>query len=536
MLAIARTSTTLALLLAACGGSSSSARKVPEGAPAWVARGSRIVGNGIVGVGSVTGIQNPPLAQDTARNRARAEISRILEVYSASLMKDFQASTTAGDMSASDEAQNVEQAIKTFSAQLVKGAEGKDMWLDPRSGAWFALVELDFERSQRIAVAGSQMGAGLSEWVEKNGERVLKGLEADLAGPPARAAPAPAGVAPLSAAPLGGSQSPGAPAAGGPRPPWVDGACDRARYLCASAEGATPAAADASARGALALIFEANIRTVAESFQSAAKEVNSRTGSAWEEVERVSEHSMVRSEKVVPMSEIEARWQAPDGRTWSLAVIDRARAAATLRDRIQGLDRSIQSQIGAAQRAPSDIERLPVLRRALGQLGERQALDADLRVLDGRGVPAPTSIPELLDLLQATSARLRFGVSLAGPGAERVRACLETALLDAGHTLEQVVVDETSATPPRLSAAADVRIEGTVRAESRGRVAGSDVIEATLTLRLINGRTGATLRTVTGSEKGSRGSREAAAATAAFKVCQNKVPSMARDIDRYFGR
>ena len=67
--------------------------------PEWVNKGSGAFGGEkkvFYGVGSASGIRNHSLARATADNRARNEISKIFEVYSASLMKDYQASITAG--------------------------------------------------------------------------------------------------------------------------------------------------------------------------------------------------------------------------------------------------------------------------------------------------------------------------------------------------------------------------------------------------------------------------------------------------------
>src|SRR5687767_5059954 len=107
-------------LAAACGSSTpppGSLTSTP-GAPEWVQRGSRVEQGSIFGVGSANGIKNPSLARTTAQNRGRNEISKILETYSASLMKDFQESVTAGEFQASSESQLVQNAIKTFSANL----------------------------------------------------------------------------------------------------------------------------------------------------------------------------------------------------------------------------------------------------------------------------------------------------------------------------------------------------------------------------------------------------------------------------------
>jgi hypothetical protein len=101
--------------------------------PEWVTKGSGRHNESKVlfGVGSVSGIRNPSLARTAAGDRARAEISKVLEVYSASLMKDYSASTTAGDMSATSEEQLVSNAVKTFSANTMSGVEIVEHWVHP---------------------------------------------------------------------------------------------------------------------------------------------------------------------------------------------------------------------------------------------------------------------------------------------------------------------------------------------------------------------------------------------------------------------
>ena len=119
----------LSLALVACGGSKSQSAPADTQAgvqfPDWVNKGSgAFTGDGkkaFYGVGMAGGIKNQSLAMTTADDRARAEVSKVFSVYSASLMKDYMASTTAGDMTASSEEQHVEQAIKTFSANTMSG-------------------------------------------------------------------------------------------------------------------------------------------------------------------------------------------------------------------------------------------------------------------------------------------------------------------------------------------------------------------------------------------------------------------------------
>jgi hypothetical protein len=133
------------------------------------------------GVGSVTGIKNHALARTTADNRARAEIAKIFEVYSASLMKDYMASTTAGDMSASSEEQHVEQAIKTFSAATLSGVQIVDHWFHPVDGTVYALAQLDLQNFSNNLEKMKELSDKVRDYVRKNAERVHMDLEKEEA-------------------------------------------------------------------------------------------------------------------------------------------------------------------------------------------------------------------------------------------------------------------------------------------------------------------------------------------------------------------
>ena len=183
--------------LAACGGGDK--KKTDGDAPAnlkgidypeWVLKGSGAFGGEqgrvFYGVGSVTGIKNHALARSTADNRARNEVAKIFEVYTASLMKDYMASTTAGDMSASSEEQHVEQAIKTFSAQTLSGVQVVDHWYHPVDGTVYALAQLDLEGFTNNLDKMKELNAKVRDYVRKNAERVhmdLEKEEAKRAGP-----------------------------------------------------------------------------------------------------------------------------------------------------------------------------------------------------------------------------------------------------------------------------------------------------------------------------------------------------------------
>src|SRR4030067_742337 len=132
-----------------CAGSKKEAAVAPPAQPAsaepeWVRKGAGAFLNkgdkAFYGVGAVSGVMNKPLARTTADNRARAEIAKVFETYSASLMRDYAASTTAGDFKKTSEEQNIEQAVKTFSAATLSGVVIVDHWTDPQDNTTYSLL------------------------------------------------------------------------------------------------------------------------------------------------------------------------------------------------------------------------------------------------------------------------------------------------------------------------------------------------------------------------------------------------------------
>jgi hypothetical protein len=177
----------LALGLSACG-SSKTAGDAPANFqgieyPEWVLKGSGAYGGDagrvFYGVGSVTGIKNYALARTTADNRARADLAKVFETYSASLMKDYMASTMAGD--AVSEEQHVESVIKTFSAQTLSGVQVVDHWFHPGDGTVFALARLDLNSFTDNLEKMNELNGKVKEYVKKNAERAHMDLEREEA-------------------------------------------------------------------------------------------------------------------------------------------------------------------------------------------------------------------------------------------------------------------------------------------------------------------------------------------------------------------
>lgn len=183
--------------LVACGG-----EKKPEmsnqiqhaNGPDWVNRGSGAFGGEkgkvFYGVGIASGIRNAAMRRSTSDSRARAEIAKTLDTYVSVLNKDYMASTTAGDMSASTEEQHVQQALKTYSQTELSGVSIVDHWID-NDGTEYALAQLDMQQFKDGLDKMKQLNAAVRDAVRANADKAFDELGAEEAKHNAAAQPAP---------------------------------------------------------------------------------------------------------------------------------------------------------------------------------------------------------------------------------------------------------------------------------------------------------------------------------------------------------
>ena len=155
--------------LAACGGP-----------PKWVKKGSGVMNEkdqkAFYGVGAVKGIKNEPLAWDAAENRARAEIAKNFETYTAYLMRDYSASTTAADFVKTAEEQNVERAIKTFSSITLSGVRPVDRYKDDKTGTYYVLTRLNLEDAKASLMQAKELNSQVRDFVRRNADRLFDRL------------------------------------------------------------------------------------------------------------------------------------------------------------------------------------------------------------------------------------------------------------------------------------------------------------------------------------------------------------------------
>jgi hypothetical protein len=152
--------------------------------PEWVVKSSGAFedsnGKAFYGVGSAGGIKNYSLQRTAADDRARNDLAKVFEFYTKSLTKDYMASTTAGDFSASSEEQNVEVAIKTVTSATLTGVLIIDHWEHPGRNELFSLARLDLVAFKNNLDKHKELSKQVREEIKKRADALHDELEQEV--------------------------------------------------------------------------------------------------------------------------------------------------------------------------------------------------------------------------------------------------------------------------------------------------------------------------------------------------------------------
>lgn len=161
-----------------------------KGLPKWVSnKGAAFSGERRVlyGVGSASGLVNPSLRRKAAEGQARNDMASTLQVYVASLQKQYLAETTAGDLGKHEVEQHIQDTMKQVTEATLVGVQIVEYWEHPLRNEAYALARLDMEQFMEImktyaAASGQfqQLDANLRDWVRKNADKAHDQLNDEL--------------------------------------------------------------------------------------------------------------------------------------------------------------------------------------------------------------------------------------------------------------------------------------------------------------------------------------------------------------------
>lgn len=183
--------TALTVALSACGSNRQqemprqvTAEVTDSNIPPWAAEGTGVysgdTGRVLRSVGMITGVRNRSLAIQGAGQKARTEMARYFKTFVTDLMKIYQRSTTAGDMSASSEEQDIMNATKTFTEMELNGVSIVKTFCDRENPpTCYALAEMRFDDFKNFAAQQQELSAKVRDFVRDNADRAFDEMNAE---------------------------------------------------------------------------------------------------------------------------------------------------------------------------------------------------------------------------------------------------------------------------------------------------------------------------------------------------------------------
>ena len=220
------------------------------------------------------------------------------------------------------------------------------------------------------------------------------------------------------------------------QPDWVDNPGEefpQKRYLSAVGEADNRSTADDRALANLAKIFEVAISDRSLDFSQARVSAD-QSGSTISNVQTASRYVTTEARQILEGAQLVESWQGEDGKTYSLAVLEKAPATRRLREAVRGADRQIADRVNyASQQAPNAVVALAALEQARKIETERSNLNRNLAVVSGKGIKASHDQASLENMLRNALATLYFDAEADSP---ELQQTLEAAIGRLGITLD----------------------------------------------------------------------------------------------------
>ncbi len=183
----------------------------------------------------------------------------------------------------------------------------------------------------------------------------------------------------------------------GSKPDWVDGTSrsyPRERYLIGVGMGDDRATASDRARSEISKIFTTNVNVTTNLNES---ESTSKQGSKTENSfsQAISQSLQTASKKALEGVEVAENWKDDATRQqYALAVLDRSKALAAVKDKIDDFDQQAQQWKAQMDSASDKVGKVKAAMKLLALLKARAELNSELRVLDAGGKTLPSPFDE----------------------------------------------------------------------------------------------------------------------------------------------
>jgi hypothetical protein len=216
-----------------------------------------------------------------------------------------------------------------------------------------------------------------------------------------------------------------------PRPDWIDGSSmeyPREKYLIGVGLGDDRPSAEDRARGEIARTFSSvvtvntSLSETEQNAQSAGKPVDSSFSQA------VSQTVQTASKQALVGVDVVDNWEdAATHQHYALAVLEREKGAAVLKDKIAGFDKQAAAWKSQLDAATEKLSRVKAAMKLLALFKARASLNAELRVLDlgSKGLENPLDEAAVRPQAAKAVAALDVAVDVSGTSSEQI----ETGIL-----------------------------------------------------------------------------------------------------------
>jgi len=235
----------------------------------------------------------------------------------------------------------------------------------------------------------------------------------------------------LSACALGGDKRPA-------QPDWVDGSSDRypsRAYVVGIGSADDLATARDRARADVAKTFSVSVDQTSSDRQSYSTQDNG-AGASSEYSADIQRDLTLRTQQVLEGVTVPESWQDPaTKRHHALAVLNRAQAAARLRQDVSGQDAAAEALLNRARATNDNFTRAQLALEVVENQRRRAALQSMLRAVDatGNGVSPRWPLAQLEADLKTALSR----ITLRTEGEAPWQAMLAGQLADSGFTISE---------------------------------------------------------------------------------------------------
>ncbi len=142
--------------------------------PDWVQKNRSAFLNKQVfyGVGKISAGQSEALLKMTAEKIAQSELTRILEAFIDSLLKDYTQTLSETDLKEFNETQNAERILKTYATtSILFNIDHTESWTDPKDGTFYSLAELTLNQFKKEVLAARELSPELKGFIRRNVEK-----------------------------------------------------------------------------------------------------------------------------------------------------------------------------------------------------------------------------------------------------------------------------------------------------------------------------------------------------------------------------